>query len=67
MQEFNAFCELIKDETIMSIFQYFLSELLKGVPDGVMEVSFHELEDKIEIFIVLCPENMMEFYHVGMR
>ena len=43
---------------MMQIFQYFLT-------DGVVEVSFHELENKVEVFIVVCLDDVVQPNDVG--
>lgn len=34
--------------------------------NDVVQVCFHELKDQVNVFVVVCPECVVEFYYVGM-
>ena len=52
MKILNAFDELMDNVTIVKVFEYFLS-------DGVVEIGFHELKNKIQIFIIFSLDDSM--------
>ncbi len=52
MKILNAFDELMDNVTIVKIFEYFLS-------DGVVEIGFHELKNKVQIFIIFGLDDSM--------
>jgi len=58
MQIFHAFADLVHNVAIVQIFEDFLT-------NSVMEISFHEFEYKVEIFIVICSDDVVEFDDVG--
>jgi hypothetical protein len=43
---------LMDNVTIVKIFEYFLS-------DGVVEIGFHELKNKVQIFIIFGLDDSM--------
>ena len=45
---------------MMQILKYFL-------PDGVVEISLHEFEHQIQIFIILSFYHIVQFDYVGVR
>lgn len=57
MQILQSFRQLIDDKSDM----HFLEDALS---DDIVEVGFHELKDKVDIFVVLCFEGLVEFYYV---
>ncbi len=54
MQILNSFYQLINNITIVKIFEYFLT-------DGIVKICLHELENKVQIFVVLWSNDSVEF------
>ena len=57
MKILNAFDELMDNVTIVKIFEYFLS-------NGVVEIGFHELKNKVQIFIIFGLDDSMQFDNI---
>ena len=38
----------------------------RKIPDYIMEISFHEFENQINIFVVLSSEDIVQFNHISM-
>jgi hypothetical protein len=32
-----------------------------GVPDGVVEIGLHKLEDQIEVLVIFCADHIVQF------
>ena len=59
MKIFHSFEDLVHDVSVMQILKYFLS-------NGVVEISLHEFEHQVQVFIVLCFYHIMHLDYVGM-
>lgn len=57
MQILNSFDQLVKNVTIVKIFEDFLS-------DSIVEICLHELKNQVQIFIVFRSNDSVEFDNV---
>jgi len=40
--------------------------MIKVIPNRIMKIGLHKLEDKIEILVILSSYNLVQFNYVGM-
>ena len=59
VQILHAFNNLVQDEAIVNIFEYFLS-------DCIMQVCFHKFEDQVQIFVVIGFKQIMKLNYILM-
>ena len=65
VQKLQSLCELVQNEAIVRILEDFLSEQQRRVPYGIVKVCLHELEDKVQILVIFGPDDLVQFYDVG--
>lgn len=58
MEVFESFGCLVDDEANVYIFE-------DAFGDDVVEIGLHVLEEKVDVFVVVSSDRLVEFYYVG--